>query len=217
MTVHIATAPAALAVDLELVKLHLNLFEDYQDPLLEQLYIPSAIWNFEQTTGLALIEQDILQTFDQFPCENYFLLERVSPGISDLVVKYYDEDNTLTTFAASNYIFADKAFPPSVCLGAGKAWPSDIHTSRLSAVEVTYTAGYENSAAVPADIKQAICLIVGDLFTFREDSIAVPGVLVANPTWPSMKHALRWKTQFFEHPSQSRKLDHAYYLPFERS
>jgi uncharacterized phiE125 gp8 family phage protein len=50
---------------------------------------------------------------------------------------------------------------------AGKWWPATA-CYNYGAVQVTFVAGYGNAAAVPADLKAAIKLLVGHLYENRE-------------------------------------------------
>lgn len=203
----ITTPPAQKAMSLSLLKEHLRIIGNDEDATLS-FYLDAAILTFENFAGSCLITQTVKQVFDQFPCEDYFLLERGRPIISVSSVKYYDLDNTLTTFSTDNYLVTDSTVPPSICLKPGKTWP-ELHRTRLGAVEVTYTAGYGTTeASVPMDVKLALSLMVGDFYQNREDSVTQPGVVMLRSNWHSMKFIQKYKSYFSQHPSQSRKIEY---------
>lgn len=206
MTVRVISAPAAQAIATSLVKEHLRILGTDDDAALA-LYIPSAIEQFEAITGRCLIKQTITQEFDSFPDVDYFLLERGTPLIQLLHIKYYDTDNVLQTFAADNYLIASSTLPPTVCLNTNKWWPTDIHPTRLGSVQVTYEAGYGTAdSSVPMDIKHALSLLVGDFFNNREDSVVMPGINASVKVhWPSYRFMQKYKVNFYQHASQSRK------------
>jgi len=204
MTVQVTVAPAVSAIDISLVKEHLRIIGD-DDNISLSMYMSAAIAMFEQHAGLCLITQTIKQTFDQFPCEDHFFLERGMPLQSVSHVKYYDTDNVLQTMSSDEYIVLSNTLPPSICLASGESWPSDIHPTRQAAVEVTYVAGYgTTSSSVPKDLHLALSLLIGDLFQNREDSIAMPGMTIAKVGWNSQRLLARYKTHFYQHLSQSR-------------
>ena len=49
----------------------------------------------------------------------------------------------------------------------GQSWP-DIY-SRMNAVQVEYTAGYANVAAIPSDIQHALRLLVDHFYNNRAE------------------------------------------------
>lgn len=58
----------------------------------------------------------------------------------DVVVEYYDSNNTLTVFDSANYIVIADSQPASVQLLEGIWWPNTY--VRENAVQITYKAGY---------------------------------------------------------------------------
>jgi hypothetical protein len=66
-------------------------------------------------------------------------------------------------------------------------WPSVY--PRPDAVQITYTAGYSSTSSpfnaasgVPAAVKSAILLTIGDLYENREGQIVYPGQIQENKT-----------------------------------
>jgi uncharacterized phiE125 gp8 family phage protein len=46
-----------------------------------------------------------------------------------------------------------------------------IDPNRLNSVTVRYVVGYADAASVPAPLKQAMLLMIGDMYERRQDSI----------------------------------------------
>ena len=209
MAITVVTPPASNALSVAAVKPHLNIEPDEieWDAELEDIYIPSAVWNFETFTGRALITQTVKQTFDQFPSEDFFNVERYPAAAIDSI-QYYDTDNTLQTFDPSNYIFVSTSTPQKVCLAYGKTWPSDIHPTRLMAVEVNYITGEADTQLglfqAHPEFKAPLCMLVADLYKNREDDEFGPGISKVQPEWTSTRLMLRLRTFFYQHQSQSR-------------
>lgn len=82
-------------------------------------------------------------------------------------VTYRDADDVEQTLSTDVYggPLADAA-SPFIYRKSGQSWPS-VH-DRPDAVAVTFVAGYGAAAAVPAPLRQAILLMVADLYENRE-------------------------------------------------
>lgn len=204
MTIVVTSAPDPTkpAISLTLLKAHLNILETDYDTVLP-LYTASAVAEFEAITGRALINQTVRQTFDQFPCEDYFLLEK-SPVVSDIAIQYYDEEEELQTLATSVYSVNRDQVCPRVQLKEGQVWPT-IHGSRLSCVQITYQVGYgADDTFVPAPIKHILALIIGDSFVNREDSVVMPGIGSIVINWGARDMMKKYKANYYQHRSQNR-------------
>ncbi len=96
-------------------------------------------------------------------------------------VEYYDEANVKQTWAATKWQADLRDEPGRLLPVEGESWPTT--KDRLGAVIVTYVAGYGAASAVPEVIKQAILLIVAELYERREEAvigtIVSPAVLAA--------------------------------------
>lgn len=206
MTILVTTPPANDALTLASLKNHLRITNSNEDSQL-QLKLSMAINTFQHYTNIALVTQTVRQTFDQFPTERNFMLERYAPTISSLSIKYYDVDNTLTTLATSVYGTADRGRPAKIFLLNGQSWPADLHADRPDAVEVEYTVGYgADEDAVPEEYKHCIAMMAGDAQNFREDTIYSPGGTIVNVTWQSQRLMDIFKVNFYEWASQSRQI-----------
>jgi len=91
------------------------------------------------------------------------------PLVSVTHFKSFDEDNTATTFATSNYHVDTSSEPGRLALKRGKTFPSASDLRTVNAYEITYVAGYGSSRDdVPTPIKQAIKLLVAQGYTILD-------------------------------------------------
>lgn len=152
-----ATEPATL-LD---VKAALRIEDDDDDAMLER-HIATARARVESYTGTRLITQTLtLRTDDWADLENL----PVAPLSSVTGITYVDFDGATQTLATTVYEARLYGLEPSVVLKYNQTWP----TIRVgSQVTVTAVAGYGAASATPPEIFQAICLLVGDFYSFRE-------------------------------------------------
>lgn len=162
----VTTAPASEPVTATEVKAALNIETTDDDDLLAD-YITEARQWVEQQCGSALITQTVTEKFDLF---GEMLMLTVNPVQSVTSVKYYDEDGTQQTLAASKYDVDVYSVPCRIAESTNNSWPSV--QDRIAPIEVIYVAGYGDDAAdVPGPIKRAIHLYVGSLYAQREDVV----------------------------------------------
>lgn len=91
------------------------------------------------------------------------------PLIAVTNLKYYDTSGTLQTLSSDRYIVDSESEPWRVTPAFGYSFPST--QSRINAIQLNFTAGYASQAVVPANIKAAIMLIIGDLWKNRENIV----------------------------------------------
>lgn len=169
-------APSVAPVSLDEVKAHLRVDHYDEDSLIEVL-IAAATGHLDGWSGVlgrALVTQTWSQAFDAFTDP----LRLPMPAASVTSVTYVDQAGTAVTVAPINYLLSADALGSFVERAYGVTWPSPRDQSR--AVTVTFTAGWA-AADVPSELKSAILLMVGDLYSNREG--VVTGTIVAeNPT-----------------------------------
>jgi len=153
-------------VSLDLAKLHCRVESD-DDSTLVSAMISAARKKFEDSTGLKLITQTVVEKFDEFPDEFRPLW---APLIA-VAITYTDGNGAVQTLAAAHYQVdvGNDATPGRVKPVSGECWP-DTHEDTYNAVMLTYTAGYgADESSVPVLIKQAILLQVAKWYQNRED------------------------------------------------
>lgn len=123
------------------------------------------------TLGRCLVEQTWRMSFSAFPSCGLLRLPlgplASSPAIA---VTYRDEADATQTLSAGAFQVAEDEIGPLVALATGQSWPSTY--VRVDAVSVSAKFGYGAEADVPAPIKAAILLMVGDLYINREAKIS---------------------------------------------
>lgn len=170
------TAPASTPVSLEETKAHLRIDHDDDDTLIEAL-IAAATEHLDGYSGIlgrALISQEWRQDFDWF-C---WRLRLPFPDVSSPEVEYDPPTGAATAFA--DVVLRQDHIGPYLDLNPNAAWPST--TGYPASIRVTFTAGYGATAdTVPAPIRAAILLIVGDLYANRETAFTGTGTSIAIP------------------------------------
>jgi len=160
MAVTVITPPEPV-VTLEEAKAHLDELSADKDPLI-LLYIEAATAQIDGPTGwlgCCIGTQTIEERFDDFGCDGEVRLT-YGPVQSVTSVKYIASDGTETTVSGADYSLIGGS---SIYPAYGAEWPTPQDVG--DAVRVRYVSG---RATVPASIKVAILLMVGDLYANRE-------------------------------------------------
>jgi uncharacterized phiE125 gp8 family phage protein len=154
--------------DLDMVKAHCRIDTDIDDALLEDIYIPAARSHLEYLTRYQFGTATLLYALDAFPPCGELVLPQ-PPLQSVTALKYYDGNNTLQTWASSNYYVDTVSQPGRVVLAPGSSWPQT--SERPNAVQVTYMAGWATPEAMPRGLQQALLLLIAHFYENREDSV----------------------------------------------
>jgi len=134
-----------------------------EDDLLSE-YIQSAVRWVEEYTERSLMTQTHQVSLCEFPARLW--LPRAAPLASVTFVKYYDASNVLTTVASTVYTVPAFSEPAVLTLAYAQTWP--VVYAREDAVQIEYITGTSDAAAVPADLRAAILLLVGHAYMNRE-------------------------------------------------
>ena len=171
MALTIVTDPAIEPLTLEQIESHLRLSETStgaEDGLL-QIFLTAARRYCELVQSQAYIEQTWQLILDDFPSGDYITIPR-PPLMSVTHVKSCGTGGTATTMTAGRYYVDTDSEPGRVHLEYGESWPSTI-LRPAAGVEVQFVAGFGSAASsVPAEVKQAIKLVVGHMYEHREGS-----------------------------------------------
>jgi len=180
MPLTIVTAPTVEPLGLEEIEDHLRLSETStgaEDTVL-LTFLTAARRYCEQVQGRAYLHQTWNLILDGFPSESCIEIPR-PPLVSITHVKYYGTGGTATTMTAGNYYAATNSEPGMLCLAYGEVWPSATLRPN-EGVEIQFLAGYGSVAStVPVEVRQAMKLIIGDMYEHREDS----DVKQLSPDW----------------------------------
>lgn len=158
--------PSCDPIDRAEVKSHLRVVAASQDSILN-IYIKAATTWAENYTQRKFINQTVKVYYDTFPVEIFLPLGKVSAVNS---IKYYDVNDQIQTLNSNLYQKDLVKVPSRITMKDSNGSFPDTKDSKYNAVEIEYVCGYGNSPNdVPADIKNALLLIIGDSFSSRED------------------------------------------------
>jgi uncharacterized phiE125 gp8 family phage protein len=159
------TEPASEPLTYQQVKDFLRLNGD-----TEQTFVTSLITVARQQVESRIWRPLISQTmafqldYDELKTTPYNINK--APLVSFQSVTYYDVNDTLQTLAASNYEVDIYGSPARFRL---KNIPQCFE--RMNTLQVNFTCGYANAAAVPSPIIQAMYMIIGHLYENRQDVV----------------------------------------------
>lgn len=152
-------------------KAHLKATENTAEDALIQGWIVAARQHVEAVTGRAMCPQDWELRLSGFPgrCEPIEL--PMPPFVSLLSVSTYDVAGTGTALSAEGWQVdapsGDFATPALLYPGAAAPGPSSVARLR-GAVRIRYRAGYTGPGGVPAPLRAAMFLLIGEFFENRE-------------------------------------------------
>lgn len=111
--------------------------------------------------------------FDAFPVSSDrsklgLYLPSAKGGITITSVTYYDTDYVQQTLASNLYRLVGAQDRAYLFPAFGELWPTDL-ANEAKHIEITYSI--DGSVSVPASVKQAILLLVGALYEYREDGV----------------------------------------------
>ena len=143
-------------------KLHCRVDGTADDGLIDGL-IAAATDYVEQYTGRAIMGQTWKLSLDAF--SESILLPK-GPVQSVTSVQYFDTNGDIQTASASLYTFDAASDPSWIVVNSDVSWPDTL--DGVNAVNVTFVAGY---SSVPAAIKKACLLLIGDWYRGRENTL----------------------------------------------
>lgn len=186
----VTVEPAAEPVTLTEAKAHLRVSHSDDDDRIEVM-IAAARQMAEVFMNRAIVTQTIAAVYDKFRSEMKLPFGGCT-SIEDVV--YLDEDGGEQTASSSLYGLDAVRSPAVVYLKNGQAWPSTL--VQRNAVTITYLAGATPASGsptennVPARIKQAILMMVADMYENVEAQVAGYSI-EANPTVHNLLYPLR--------------------------
>lgn len=169
--------PPIEPVTLEEVKQHARIYTSDDDAYVHSLLVGARRYAEDVLTWESFVTQTWDGWLDDWPAQDFLELPR--PPLQTVThIKYYDEDDTEFTLAATNYRVNTVAVEGKVVLKSGQSWPSaTLRTTK--AINVQFVAGYGDDASdVPDSAVHIIKLLVGHWYEHREP---VPLVIGAIP------------------------------------
>lgn len=156
------TPPTFEPVSFEQAKEHFRKTDNEEDALIAS-YLSAARQWVEAETGRALCTQTWQLSIDRFVKDLW--LPRAAPLQSLTFVKYYDADNVLQTWNASNYTTPAFEEPARLRTAANVSVPSVY--DREDAVQVEYVVGYA-AGACPEGLQLAVMTLAAHFHENRE-------------------------------------------------
>ena len=167
----VTTEPTIEPISIEEAKEHLRLDDDIDDIPVLTVIKAARLWA-EKYTGRAFITRTVQQYLDSTASildplyegirtgietraySNYIELA-ASPVISVTSINYYNDSDTQSTWATSNYYVDNVNDLGRIYLRDGGTFPTDLRAA--NGLEINYTAGYGTSRSdIPSDIKLAM-------------------------------------------------------------
>lgn len=173
MTTRIVTEPTVEPVSLTEFKDWARITEATADDAVCTLLIKAMRGYAENLTGRAFVQRT-LELIQE--CWGESIELQSPPLVSVTSVKYTDEDGTIQTLAADQYVVHDYREPALIVPAYEVVWPA--HRSLLDAVRVVYIAGYPTASPVdyrenvPAELKLWMQARAATLFENREQLVA---------------------------------------------
>lgn len=166
MPLVLVTPPGAEPILLADGKAHLRVTSSAEDTLITAQLLAARVFA-EDYTGLAFITRTYDWTQEAF--SDVLYIPR-APLISVTSVKYNDTAGAQQTLSGSDYTTDVVSRPGRIVPAYGKAWP--VTQGHVNDVVVRYVAGFGTAGSdVPAPLKAAMLLILGDLYERRESSV----------------------------------------------
>ncbi len=153
-------------LSLDEAKAHLRVTATDEDDLIWSLIIAAREYA-ENFTHRALMARTWEWRVDDFGC--WQLQVPLAPLQSVSSIVYVDGQGDTQTLATTEYQVDAASTPPRIQPAYGKTWPQT--RPQLNAVTVEFVAGYGGAGDVPQQIKQALLLIIAELYERRESAI----------------------------------------------
>ncbi|MFA5208492.1 MAG: head-tail connector protein [Candidatus Paceibacterota bacterium] len=164
MRFKLITAPIDWAVTLDEVKTHLRITGTDDDKYLQSL-IYAAQQRVEEEYGLALTPATWEAYLDTFPKGEIEIYRYPIASITS--VKYIDNNGATQTVSSGNYSTDITGQPARIIPDNSYDWPEVEEVA--NAVQIRFVTGWTTPEIIPADIKHALLLIIGDWYLNRED------------------------------------------------
>jgi uncharacterized phiE125 gp8 family phage protein len=159
----ITTAPTSEPITLLEAKTQLRIESDLTD---DDVWLTTALTIVREQVE-ALTNRSIMpQTMELALAKFEDVIELPRPPYTSLTsITYYDEDNASQTLSSALYLVNDFVEPAQVVKESAQSYPAVY--ARPDAIRLTFVAGYANAAAVPTSMKQAMLMLLTDLYDNR--------------------------------------------------
>lgn len=159
--------PTAAPITRAEVKSHLRIDHDDEDSKIDALILAAV--SYLDGPGGYLGRAMMPQTWRHFFMGWGSTHLRLSmPNASEVVVTYIDPDGATQTLSSSLYEVVEELSASVIIPTDGAVWPSVDYVA--NPIRVTAKHGYASADAVPAAIKQAMLLMIGDWYEHRNQA-----------------------------------------------
>lgn len=180
----VVTGPAVEPISRIEAREHLRLDDDVDDAQVRAYVLAARIWA-ENYTGRSLITRTVAQYQDSINEVDSNLWEgwrtgpsvinyqkhidlQLSPVVSVANIKYFTDDNTEHTWAASNYYVDSISDVAKIYLRDGGSYPTELRAA--NSLKITYDVGYGTTPlSVPEPIRIAMLQYCAFLYEHRGD------------------------------------------------
>lgn len=150
-------APNNRPVTVERARQQCRIPDESQDDLLAEMIDAAA--QYVQTSGrLILCPQTIRVQWPCFPGGDAFLNLPLGPVRGTVTLEYKEPAAGAWTAIANFQPWLD-ALPARLAPAASTLWPA-TQASAVPSVRATYAAGYATASAIPANLKNAVLMLV---------------------------------------------------------
>jgi uncharacterized phiE125 gp8 family phage protein len=128
---------------------------------------------YEWRTGRAIHATTLEWTISNWPASDRIRLPRATPLGSIISLKYYDENGTENTWAASNYIADIWEEPGQLVLTYGNSWPA-VTLYPVAPIRIRYVGGIPTTSPLTEadeDAKIPILMVAAALWENREAEV----------------------------------------------
>lgn len=162
-------APTTQPITRAEVKTHLRIDHADEDGKIDALILAAVSFldGPEGKLGRCLMPQTWRHVFPDWGDTH---LRLSLPDASSVVVTYIDPDGATQTLSSSLYEVVEDSNATVIIPTDGAVWPSLDYVA--NPVIVTAVHGYASADAVPAAIKQAMLLMIGDWYEHRNQATA---------------------------------------------
>lgn len=151
--------------------MHLKVDGVDEDSYITSLILAARLWVQGYTEACLVANTTIEETWDGFPCGVDQMRFRFWPVISLSSIVYSNTDGSTSTWSPSTDWVLDKTNRARLAPADGKNYPTAV-ASQIGSVKMTYVTGFATVGEVPTPFKQAILLLVGQLFENRENFVS---------------------------------------------
>jgi uncharacterized phiE125 gp8 family phage protein len=158
-------------ISLAEAKVHLRVDHAADDTLITRI-IKAAREHVERIAGHALMPQIWRQSFDSWPAFPSEVVHLYRYPVTAIASATVDQGSEIIDLEPENFRLDPDSMPCRVTPAYGVVLPDPAELP--GAIKITFDAGYAAAEDIPADLLQAVFMVIGDLYENREGEIIGP-------------------------------------------